>query len=87
MNAQESITERIAEPTPEPIPLRQRLPITDPAEYLVDILDGMKDMMTVDAAPLWSALMLGMELRGIRTALEDIAAALTVPADDDQVVS
>lgn len=73
--------------TPAPIPLRQRLPVTDPAEYLVGILDGMPDMTVPESAPLWTALMVGMELRGIRSALEDIAAALTVPADDEMVVS
>ena len=72
---------------PAPIPLRARLPVTDPAEYLVTMLDSMDDMTELDAAPLWSALMLGMELRGIRSALEDIAAALTVPVDDELVVS
>ena len=72
-----------AEPAPAPIPLRQLLPVTDPAEYLVNMLDGMTDMTSPAAAPLWSALMLGMELRGIRSALEDIAAALSEPADDE----
>lgn len=76
-----------AEPVEERIPLLQRLPSVEPAEYLVNILDSMPDMTTVDAAPLWSALMLGMELRGIRSALEDIAAALTVPPDEEMVVS
>ena len=71
--------QREAVPQPAPIPLRQRLAVTDPAEYLVSILDSMPDMTVPETAPLWSALMLGMELRGIRSALEDIAAALTEP--------
>ena len=71
-----------AEPQPAPIPLRKRLPVTDPAEYLVNILDSMPDMTAPEAAPLWAALMLGMELREMRNALDDIAAALTVPADE-----
>ena len=72
---------------PAPIPLRQRLPLTDPAEYLVNILDGMPDLTVPESAPLWTALMIGMELREIRNTLDDIAAALTVPADDEMVVN
>ena len=66
-------------PPPAPIPLRQRLPHADPAEYLVGILDGMPDMTVPESAPVWMALMLGMELREIRNTLDDIAATLTVP--------
>lgn len=79
--------ERVPEPEPTNEPLRARLSSTDPAAYLVNILDGMPDMTYPESAPIWSALMLGMELRGIRSALEDIAAALTVPADDEMVVN
>lgn len=77
-NAAERETEA-ATPGPAPIPLRQRLPVTDPAEYLVNMLDSMDDMTKLDAAPLWIALMLGMELREMRNTLDDIAAALTEP--------
>ena len=74
-----------AEPAPERIPLRERIPAIVASEELVAILDKMEG--TPEAAHLWGWLMVGWELRHIRIALEDMASALMEPADDDRVVS
>ena len=74
-----------AAPQSERIPLRQRIHGMNTSEELVKILDGMEG--TPEAAHLWGWLTLGYELRHIRIALEDIAALLTEPADDEMVVN
>lgn len=79
-------TERLTpRPVPTRTPLRQQLASLDPAAKLLDILDDL-DHGDLASAPLWAALSIGTELRGIRTALEGIAAALAAPADDDPTI-
>lgn len=69
-----------AEPAPERIPLRKRIHTMVASEELVAILDKLEG--TPQAAHLWGWLMVGWELRHIRIALEDMAAALLEPVEE-----
>ena len=64
-------------PPPAP-PLAARLETVDAAAQLAAILDRLTHPGS-EAGSLWAALAIHNDLVGIRTALEDIAAALTDP--------
>lgn len=59
-------------------PLASRLETVDAAAQLASILDSLTHTGS-EAGSLWAALAIHNDLVGIRTALEDIAAALTDP--------
>lgn len=59
-------------------PLAARLDVVDAAAQLANILENLTHTGS-EAGALWAALALHNDLVGIRTALEDIAAALTEP--------
>ena len=53
----------------------------DPADHVLAVADEFPGD-GIEAGALWAALMIGAELRGIRAAVEDIAAVLLQPMDD-----
>lgn len=65
---------------------RHRLAGVNPAEQLAALLDD-NTLPASQAGLLWAGLLIGTELYGIRCALEDIADALTAPADDDPIIT
>ena len=65
----------LREPAPDPVPLRQRLDAIDTAGEVVDLLEAAGNT-PAEQGVLWGMLSIATELRGIRIAVEDIAAAL-----------
>lgn len=63
------------EPKTEPVPLRQRLDGIDTAGEVVSLLESASNT-PAERGILWGMLSIATELRGIRIAVEDIAAAL-----------
>ena len=53
----------------------------DSADHVLAVIDEFPGD-SFEVGVLWAALMIGVELRGIRTAVEDIAAVLQQPMDD-----
>ena len=56
----------------------------DPADHVLAVIDEYAGD-SFEVGVLWAALMIGVELRGIRTAVEDIASAMMQPTIGDDV--
>lgn len=65
----------LRDPAPDPVPLRQCLDAIDTAGEVVDLLEAVGNT-PAERGMLWGMLSIATELRGIRIAVEDIAAAL-----------